>query len=517
MSESISCGRKTNQKGAAERSIFALAEEISTGRAHARERQRKRGGLKAICLRIPDRSITHEPVIAIAPYKSFPAPLGVLRVALITLLLCTLQAAAADSRVILMEDFEGYANSDALRAIWTGGTATLETNAPGGGKAALHDGGTPNNFSGLYARPDAEHNLLFSADIYDSATNRDKRVTVMLKHANDASLEFGYVPKSSPYQVKVSGFARTADWTPFNVLLRQVRGWHRFQAIISMTNTIVTLDLGADGKIDATLRFDGPPPENGFNRIRFGGLVDGKSLGGPMLVDNIKLVLLPTNASVTTSNATSASTVFEPQPGPPPGETDKTAPTVKSPPPSTPSAPIKAPTPPPPGAETALWWIVGALAVIIGLIGLLLLVLRRHHRSTPQPTAAWSVVKVPPSDTTRVSSEVESPNQQNPAHAELTEYAKQSLVQGLYSQRQALIETQKRAQHDIAELEARLTALHLPLQERIRAYEKRLAELEKQLDSRNDEMHELTQVTLRLMREKLEEEKARQRGESRFN
>jgi len=40
--------------------------------------------------------------------------------------------------------------------------------------------------------------------------------------------------------------------------------------------------------------------------------------------------------------------------------------------------------------------------------------------------------------------------------------AKQSLVQGLYSQRGKLLETQEQARRELAELEARLAALHLP-------------------------------------------------------
>jgi hypothetical protein len=101
---------------------------------------------------------------------------------------------------------------------------------------------------------------------------------------------------------------------------------------------------------------------------------------------------------------------------------------------------------------------------------------------------------------------------------ELTEFAKQSLVQGLFAQRNALIETQRKAQESLAELEARLNTLQAPLHERIRAYEKRIAELEQEVETQGEEMRELTRATLTLVRRKLEDERQNsQHLQSRFN
>jgi hypothetical protein len=90
---------------------------------------------------------------------------------------------------------------------------------------------------------------------------------------------------------------------------------------------------------------------------------------------------------------------------------------------------------------------------------------------------------------------------------ELREFAKEALVRGLYHQRNALMETQKRAQEALAELENRLSDLHLPVHERIRAYERRIAELERELETRGEEMRELTKATLLLVKQKLEQER----------
>jgi len=122
-----------------------------------------------------------------------------------------------------------------------------------------------------------------------------------------------------------------------------------------------------------------------------------------------------------------------------------------------------------------------------------------------RPTGAQSVVTVEPG------------MQRGHIAAELTEFAKQELVQGLYSQRQALIETQKMAEQRLGELEKWLSQLQLPLQDRIRAYEERIAGLEKELVTKDESVRELTKATLLLVRRKLEEEKERERGFSRFS
>lgn len=91
---------------------------------------------------------------------------------------------------------------------------------------------------------------------------------------------------------------------------------------------------------------------------------------------------------------------------------------------------------------------------------------------------------------------------------ELTEFVKQSLVQGLAAQRDALLAMQQQAMHSLVEMESRLAALQAPMQDRIRAYETRITELEKELSTQGTEMRELTRTILQLMRKKLETEQS---------
>ncbi len=100
---------------------------------------------------------------------------------------------------------------------------------------------------------------------------------------------------------------------------------------------------------------------------------------------------------------------------------------------------------------------------------------------------------------------------------ELTEFVKQSLVQGLAAQRDALLAMQQQALQSLLEMETRLANLNAPLQERIRAYESRIAELEKEISQQGAEMRELTRTILQLMRKKLETEQEQVPTETTFH
>jgi hypothetical protein len=181
------------------------------------------------------------------------------------------------------------------------------------------------------------------------------------------------------------------------------------------------------------------------------------------------------------------------------------------------------------------WWIVGPLTVIITLLGFLVFLFWRRGVAGSGARADRSMSALPalPEDAAAGSLSVEDWKQRALAAEamvgqqgqmlrekiipELTEFAKQSLVQGLYAQRNSLIEKQQEAQQALAEFESRLAALQLPFQERIRAYEKRIGELEKEVETQGEEMRELTHATLVLVRKKLQDERENERTQSRFN
>jgi hypothetical protein len=395
----------------------------------------------------------------------------------------SLVATGEEPRVILEEDFERYTNTAVMRAVWPQGAGVLELRAPAGGQAVIHDGGAANRRGGFSVAPSQTHNVVLTADLFDYGTNANQHMTVSLVNRSGGHVEMGVVNSGEIYAARTVGLRGSTDaWTPLNPAQEAVRGWHRFQTVISLSNTVTTLDLDANGKVDWTVTLAGPPPAGEWTEVRFGGLPDHVSPSEPVLVDNIRLELVPAPPVQLAQSAAAAT-----EPGIPVANARTTFD----------SGAVPATT------ITAVWWIMFALALIIALLVWLVLALRRSglRASTAlQPAGGNS-----------------PPFTHEAAIAELTAFAKQSLVQGLYEQRNALIETQKQAQQALIELEQRLAALHLPQQERIHAYERRITELEKELETRGEEVRELTQATLLLVRRKLEEEKGLGQRRDQFN
>jgi len=180
-----------------------------------------------------------------------------------------------------------------------------------------------------------------------------------------------------------------------------------------------------------------------------------------------------------------------------------------------------------------LGWMLGLLAVIVALLVFGFILFWRGKSADVRAIRSVSALAKSPDDTPADgSSDQEWKQRALVAEAmagkqgqllrekilpELTEFAKQSLVQGLYAQRNVLMERQQKAQQSLAELEMRLTVLQLPLQQRICAYEKRIAELEREVETQGEEMRELTRATLALVRKKLEDERELERAGPGFN
>jgi hypothetical protein len=462
--------------------------------------------------------------------------------------------------MILHEDFEAYQTTKALRAAWPAGPGQLVTNAPGGGHAAAHDGTSMNRRSGFFVYPDATHNVVLSADFYDFGTNTDQNVTVSVNdeegHQNIAMGLKG----TSCYVVRVGGFGSQTNWVPFKRGQTPVAGWHRFKAIVSTTNVLATLDLQSDGEVDYILDipFKSAPPT--FTQVRFGGYWGRLAGGGTVLVDNIKLELLsiPSDALVSTAGASTGTNLAQvpiavsstnpvsaklvgPSVATPPltrqsdlQAPERTAAPLISAASSAKPATVDFAAHPDSSLPTAVYWICAALCLIIVLLVSLMLTLRRHTALLPKALLAQGsgvtsspgsalITKGGPDDDWRqraLEAEALAAKQAQvlgeKVGPELVEFAKQTLVQGLYTQRNELMETQDRARQTLMELESRLSELHLPAQERIRAYEKRIGELEQELQSRSIEMRELTQATLLLVRQRLDQERVQQQHR-RFN
>jgi hypothetical protein len=98
---------------------------------------------------------------------------------------------------------------------------------------------------------------------------------------------------------------------------------------------------------------------------------------------------------------------------------------------------------------------------------------------------------------------------QSSLEAHLVEALKDAVAQELASQRRELLAAQQHATADLSELARRLEAVQTPMLERLRAYEQRIRDLEKELSEQSQENLELLRLKIETTRRLLESERSR--------
>ena len=174
--------------------------------------------------------------------------------------------------------------------------------------------------------------------------------------------------------------------------------------------------------------------------------------------------------------------------------------------------------------ESNKWLVVGLVTAAAVLVLVLLTLALRRREPAMQPllsgTAGTPLLDAP--SESQVTATNPDPWQQRAlaaeqkverAHAAIRSgvlaQLKEKLVGSLVSQRGQMLEAQRSAAAEMAEMERRLNELHAPLQERLRAYESRIADLEKALVVKGEENRELIRAKIGMMRKQLETERSR--------
>jgi 7TM-HD extracellular len=93
----------------------------------------------------------------------------------------------------------------------------------------------------------------------------------------------------------------------------------------------------------------------------------------------------------------------------------------------------------------------------------------------------------------------------------LARWMMNELVQRLLSQRSEIMTGQQKAEREVAELAARLEEVHAPLEDRLRAYEQRIAELETELAAKGEQNLDLIKAKIETTRKQLEGERSQER------
>ncbi|MCA9260361.1 MAG: hypothetical protein KDA61_14215, partial [Planctomycetales bacterium] len=211
-------------------------------------------------------------------------------------LLALLAPGLAVGASIIADDFESYADTTALGAVWNLGDGTLDA-ASGNPGQSLNHPGTGASFSGGNTNsrtfaptvPAAGQTLRYSVDIFDDGSSANKRTTAGIRTAAGANiLEMGMYNSPSYYAYRVVLFDTPAPgsggWVSFSSMVDDlggaisntpVQGWHRFMVEITDSQAVFSLDLNSDGVINATatesIAFNAT---GGLDIIRLGGPSD---------------------------------------------------------------------------------------------------------------------------------------------------------------------------------------------------------------------------------------------------
>lgn len=165
-------------------------------------------------------------------------------------------------------------------------------------------------------------------------------------------------------------------------------------------------------------------------------------------------------------------------------------------------------------------WLFGGLIAFgaVSLISVTWLVLRRKAPVAQLPAVIGATATTPAEagwQQRALAAEEKAARATDAIRSGVVAQLKEKAVSSLVSQRGEMIEAQHAAAAEMAELERRLTELQTPLQDRLRAYESRIADLEKALAAKGEENRELIKAKIELMRKQMEVE--RTGGKLQFN
>jgi hypothetical protein len=93
----------------------------------------------------------------------------------------------------------------------------------------------------------------------------------------------------------------------------------------------------------------------------------------------------------------------------------------------------------------------------------------------------------------------------------LARWMMNEVMQRLLSHRSEIVTGQQKAEREVAELAARLEEVHAPLEDRLRAYEQRIAQLEAELAAKGEQSLDLIKAKIETTRKKLEGERSQER------
>ncbi len=255
--------------------------------------------------------------------------------------------------VVVDEDFESYADTAAMKAVWAGSGGVLVNYAGAGasnitddnqdgtkdpevtlqvdnGASGFHDGGIPGTTGNFVAFnlgsplvASSTEWIQVSVDIYDNATDLNlfplvpdnKRMSLGLRAAAGANLvELGMWNTIEHFAYRGILFdsinsTPNPNWqawdmgeedlggTLFPVNRYRGAAWYTYRATIKPESVVYEFDLDYDGTFDYSIEhIDMPHTAAGFDQLRFGSPSGVGSGGGGVTFDNILLEVIAADA-----------------------------------------------------------------------------------------------------------------------------------------------------------------------------------------------------------------------------
>ncbi len=233
-------------------------------------------------------------------------------------LVALLTPCLATAALIVSEDFEEYADTAELGAVWSLGDGTLDTafgnpgqsmNHPGTG--ASFGGGNTNTLGFAEVIPSGSQKLVFSTDIFDDGSSANKRTTAGIRRASGANLiEMGMYNGPGHYAYRVvlfDGSVPVPSWVAFGSMVDDAGdplvNAPLLGGIASRSNSR-TPEQSSRSTLTATATSTPRRPSlmrlnaaGGFDIVRLGGPSDFSSAGGGVKFDNVSVSLVPEPAS----------------------------------------------------------------------------------------------------------------------------------------------------------------------------------------------------------------------------
>jgi hypothetical protein len=182
-------------------------------------------------------------------------------------------------------------------------------------------------------------------------------------------------------------------------------------------------------------------------------------------------------------------------------------------------------------AQSAIWWMVGIMSLLLlAIVGMLVGIRRRLNRLQAQnaliPVSSYNVVMASPTSvTTTALTEVPSPAARGVSLQELSrrdestiqhgyiahfaQWLKQAFVQRLIQDRQKLLADQDVAARKVSSVDERLARLETKIQQQTAAYEKEIELLNQKLLTAREENLELIRSQIKFLKSEMEGTRAR--------